>query len=89
MGFLFLQERVLKCFELIRDLSLSSISAKMGSNSGPFAPQSPIGVLDAACFSYKTDELTVESCPNSYNNSPNTKRSKPDKTSDGTSNSKS
>lgn len=77
-GFFILQERVLKCLELIRDLSLiKACAANLGSNkSAPFVPQSPIGVLDAGCLSSKSsDELTVGSCPNSSHNSLNiTKR---------------
>ena len=83
--FSFLQERVLKCVELIRDLSLISVSANFGAKSTPFVPQSPVGVLDGGCLSYKSDELTVGSCPNSSHNSPNTKRSKSDGPSNGTS----
>ncbi|XVF64869.1 hypothetical protein PTKIN_Ptkin09bG0201300 [Pterospermum kingtungense] len=63
------KERVMKCVELIRDLSLA----------GGSVPQSPIGVLDhaAACLSYKTDDTTLESCANSSaTTSPSTKRRK-------------
>lgn len=67
-----LQERVLKCLELIKDLSLIKVAASLGTkSSAPFMPQSPIGVLDAGCLSSKSDELTVGSCPNSLHNSPN------------------
>ncbi|TKY69930.1 Cyclin-D4-1 protein [Spatholobus suberectus] len=81
--------RVLNCVELIRDLSLINVAANLGSKV-PFVPQSPVGVLDAGCLSYKSDELTVGSCPKSSHNSPNpntTKRSKPDGPSNGTFNS--
>lgn len=44
------------------------------------APHSPIGVLEAACLSYKSDETTVGSCPSSSHSSPVTKRRKLDKT---------
>lgn len=76
--------RVLKCVELIRDLSLINVAA----SKVPFVPQSPVGVLDAGCLSFKSDELTVGSCPNSSHNSSNpntTKRIKPDGPSNGTS----
>ncbi|KAK7407208.1 hypothetical protein VNO78_08926 [Psophocarpus tetragonolobus] len=79
--------RVIKCVELIRDLSLINVAATLGSKV-PFVPQSPDGVLDAGCLSYKSDELTVGSCPNSSHNSSipsTTKRSKPDGPSNGTS----
>ncbi|XP_057489860.1 cyclin-D4-1-like isoform X2 [Actinidia eriantha] len=72
------KENVVKCVELIHESSLTSGSIKGLSASIPFLPQSPIGVLDAACLSYKTDETTVGSCANSFdhNSSPNTKRRK-------------
>ncbi|OMO56237.1 hypothetical protein CCACVL1_26685 [Corchorus capsularis] len=72
--------RVLKCVELMKDLSLINRSA-IGNGNGngvnvaslvpssavSLVPQSPIGVLDsAACLSYKSDEITtVGSCANS------------------------
>lgn len=43
----------------------------VGDNGGGSAPQSPVGVLDAACLSYKTEEelLTAGSCGNSSSSS--------------------
>lgn len=73
-----LQERVLKCVEMIQDVSSYSGSVKV-SNSAPLTsvPQSPIGVLDAAaCLSYKSDEQTVGSCANSSHSGPEAKRRK-------------
>ncbi|KAF5464076.1 hypothetical protein F2P56_014187 [Juglans regia] len=67
--------RVLKCLELIKDLSLIHGSANVANASAPSVPQSPIGVLDAACLSYKSDELTVGSCANSSHNSPDARGS--------------
>ncbi|GAB4844924.1 hypothetical protein Ancab_038315 [Ancistrocladus abbreviatus] len=66
-----LEERLLKCVELIQDLS--SVNAAFQS-----VPQSPIGVLDAACLSYKSDDTPSGSgsgsgsgsCANSTHNSP-------------------
>ncbi|BFG35566.1 hypothetical protein CerSpe_218390 [Prunus speciosa] len=69
--------RVLKCLELIKDLSLISGSANRGSAASS-VPQSPVGVLDAACLSYKSDEFTAGSCANSSHRSPDIKRRKPD-----------
>ncbi|GFS39561.1 cyclin d4;2 [Actinidia rufa] len=68
--------RVLKCLELIQDLALISGTSNVASAAS--VPQSPIGVLDAACLSYKTDELTVGSYANSSHSSPDTKRRKLD-----------
>ncbi|KAK6923813.1 Cyclin, N-terminal [Dillenia turbinata] len=76
--------RVLKCAELIKNLS--QISSKIGGEEGSVrvvssVPESPIGVLDVGCMSmsYKSDELTtVGSCANSSHNSPDNKRRKLD-----------
>ncbi|KAJ6730293.1 CYCLINS [Salix viminalis] len=73
------KERVLKCFQLIHDLSLFGGSVKGTSASLVSVPQSPIGVLDAACFSYTSDHTTVEPCADSSHNSPDAKRRKIDK----------
>ncbi|OIW10605.1 hypothetical protein TanjilG_15977 [Lupinus angustifolius] len=65
------EERVLKCVELIKDMN---VSANLGNNSSAlFVPQSPVGVLDTGYLSFKSDELTVGSCPNTSYNSSNTK----------------
>ncbi|KAA8528341.1 hypothetical protein F0562_035696 [Nyssa sinensis] len=71
------KERVLKCVKLIQESSLIiSGSAKDPSASVQSVPQSPIGVLDAACLSYKTDDTPAGSCANSSHNSPEPKRRK-------------
>lgn len=71
------KERVLKCVELIHDHSLISEFLTEGATSSvQSAPLSPIGVLDAACLSYKSDESTVGSSANSSPISPKTKRRK-------------
>ncbi|KAK9285635.1 hypothetical protein L1049_024833 [Liquidambar formosana] len=82
-GFIHVEkERVLKCSELMKDMSLISGSANVASTSAPSVPQSPVGVLDAACLSYKSDDLTVGSCANSSHNSPDIKRGKLDRPSE-------
>ncbi|KAA8538160.1 hypothetical protein F0562_027768 [Nyssa sinensis] len=73
------KERVIKCVAMIQMSSLISGSGNGKCPSGSVAssvPQSPIGVLDAACLSYKTDDTAVGSCANSSHNSPATKRRK-------------
>lgn len=70
------KERVMKCVEMVHDLSLVGGSVKAGNASVSSVPQSPIGVLDAACLSYKSDETTVGSCANSSHCSPTAKRRK-------------
>jgi cyclin D1/2/4 len=67
---------------MIKDLSLIKVGATKYTT---FVPQSPIGVLDTGCMSFKSDELTNGSCPNSLHNSPNTKRRKIDGPSNGSS----
>lgn len=77
-----MQVRVLKCLEVIKDLALMSDTSR--NAAGPSAvPQSPDGVLDVACLSYKSDETTVGSCLNSSHTSPDTKRRKLDTPSQG------
>ncbi|XP_059631270.1 cyclin-D2-1-like [Cornus florida] len=74
------KERVVKCVELIHESSLLSSGAFKGpSVAVPSVPHSPIGVLDAACLSYKTEDTTVGSCANSSHNSPDPKRRKPNR----------
>ncbi|KAJ8561400.1 hypothetical protein K7X08_027590 [Anisodus acutangulus] len=71
------EDRVKKCVELIQESSLLlSDFVKGPIASTPLVPQSPIGVLDAACLSYKSDDSAVGSCENSTHNSPVTKRRK-------------
>ncbi|XWS41637.1 hypothetical protein CRYUN_Cryun17cG0099400 [Craigia yunnanensis] len=84
-SFIFVEKgRVLKCVELMKDLSLINGSATANANanvatpSASSVPQSPIGVLDAACLSYKNDEITVGSCANSSHSIPDIKRRKQD-----------
>ncbi|KAK7311697.1 hypothetical protein RJT34_09992 [Clitoria ternatea] len=59
------KERLLKCVEMIQELSSNTASAKDSSASVHCVPQSPIGVLDALCFSYKSDDSNTGSCANS------------------------
>ncbi|XP_058087992.1 cyclin-D4-2-like isoform X2 [Magnolia sinica] len=75
------KERVLKCFELIQEIALISKPVKCVSRPVSSVPQSPIGVLDAACLSYKSDEITVGSCANSHT-SPASKRRKLNRSSE-------
>ncbi|KAJ6919784.1 cyclin-D3-1-like [Populus alba x Populus x berolinensis] len=70
------KERVLKCFQLIHDLSLVGESVKGPSASLLSAPQSPVGVLEAACLSYNSD---VGPFANSSHSTPDAKRRKPAK----------
>ncbi|KAL9275601.1 Cyclin-D4-1-like protein [Drosera capensis] len=65
------KERLLKCLNLIRDFSLANGSLKVPTSSSQSVPQSPIGVLDAACQSYKSgDDTPSGSCANSTQSTP-------------------
>ncbi|OIV97864.1 hypothetical protein TanjilG_12621 [Lupinus angustifolius] len=74
------EERVLKCIKMVQELSLNTSIAKDSSASVPCVPQSPIGVLDALSFSYKSDDTNAGSCANSSHNSPDAKKRKLNKT---------
>ncbi|EOA27394.1 hypothetical protein CARUB_v10023525mg [Capsella rubella] len=66
------QERVRKCLNLMRNLTGENAPGTSISQEQPrrVVPQSPIGVLEATCLSYKSEERTVESCTNSSQSSP-------------------
>lgn len=81
----------MKCLELIQDLisisgttfttttTSTTTTASVGNASvSSSVPYSPNGVLDAACLSYKSDERTMGSRPNSSHTSPDPKRRKLD-----------
>ncbi|KAL5558536.1 hypothetical protein UlMin_034747 [Ulmus minor] len=71
------KERVVRCIELIKELSLiNGGSVKESSGLVQFVPQSPIGVLDAACLSYNSNDTTVGSCANSSQSNTENKRRK-------------
>ncbi|KAH9626494.1 hypothetical protein KSS87_020196 [Heliosperma pusillum] len=75
------KERVMKCVEMMHDLRLnnvcngsSGITSTSSSSSSSYVPQSPIGVLDVTCMSYKSDDTSSihlsESCANSTHKIP-------------------
>ena len=54
-----LQERVLRCQVAIRAMAtpaMNTVPPKPASGRASPAPQSPVGVLDAGCLSYKSDD---------------------------------
>ncbi|ERN02909.1 cyclin-D3-1 [Amborella trichopoda] len=77
--------KVLRCYELIQEIVLikNQKLVKIAAGSVSSVPQSPIGVLDAACLSYKSDDKTVGSCSSSHT-SPATKRRKLNRVAEGT-----
>ncbi|KAJ0260466.1 Cyclin-D2-1 [Hirschfeldia incana] len=72
------QERVKGCLNLMRNLTgnnvpgASKLSPQKPRLAARVVPVSPIGVLEATCLSYKSDERTFESCTNSSQSSPDT-----------------
>ncbi|XP_072953340.1 cyclin-D3-1-like [Typha angustifolia] len=69
------KERVLRCYKMIQDLLMTeSKLLRSASPSSSSVPQSPIGVLDAACLSYNSDDITVGSHGTCYQISPASKR---------------
>ncbi|THU67466.1 hypothetical protein C4D60_Mb05t24920 [Musa balbisiana] len=71
------KERVLACFEVIQDkVFMWKQSLKDGSSSVSSVPQSPVGVLDAACLTYHSDDSTVVSHATCLHTSPASKRRK-------------
>ncbi|KAG7571753.1 Cyclin-like [Arabidopsis suecica] len=69
------QERVKRCLNLMRTLTGENVPGTSLSQEQPrlavrVVPASPIGVLEATCLSYKSEERTVESCTNSSQSSP-------------------
>ncbi|KAG5386803.1 hypothetical protein IGI04_038273 [Brassica rapa subsp. trilocularis] len=71
------QERVKVCLNLMRNLTGedgtgATLSPQQPRLAARVVPVSPIGVLEATCLSYRSDERTVESCTNSSQSSPDT-----------------
>ncbi|CAA7035966.1 unnamed protein product [Microthlaspi erraticum] len=76
------QERVAKCLKMMGDLSdriSVGVAALAPQNRSVPVPESPIGVLEAICLSFKSDEITIGSCSSDSsadNNSNSNKRRK-------------
>lgn len=73
------QERVARCLEMMRDQSdkISRGVAALAPQEGSMrVPESPNGVLEAICLSYKSDDITIGSCTNSSHSSPNNNSNK-------------
>ncbi|CAH8326193.1 unnamed protein product [Eruca vesicaria subsp. sativa] len=70
------QERVDECLNLMRNLIGEEVKGSLSPQQprlvARVVPVSPVGVLEATCLSYKSDERTVESCTNSSQSSPDT-----------------
>ncbi|RRT79290.1 hypothetical protein B296_00000843 [Ensete ventricosum] len=69
------KEEVLRCYQVIKDMELRrNRELKNDSISLSSVPKSPIGVLDAASLSYKSDERTAESHATCHHSSANKRR---------------
>lgn len=54
-----MQERVLRCQDAIQSMAspaINTVPPKSASGRASPVPQSPVGVLDSGCLSYKSDE---------------------------------
>ncbi|XP_010531357.1 PREDICTED: cyclin-D2-1-like [Tarenaya hassleriana] len=58
------QERVAKCLRMVTEKNRRGAALAVPLMTVA-VPESPIGVLEATCLSYKSDDRTVESCSNS------------------------
>lgn len=73
------KERVLRCYEEMQEVILMrSVPVKNATSPSvsSLPLRSPNGVLDAACLSYKSEDMTVGSVPDSHHLSPASKRRK-------------
>lgn len=70
-----LQEKVIRCYQTIKDMELMR-SRPLNYDNISFAstPQSPIGVLDAACLSYNSDDIAAELQSCNHNSSASKRR---------------
>jgi cyclin D1/2/4 len=60
------QEMVMRCYELMVEKAL--VKKIRNSNASSSVPHSPITVLDAACFSFRSDDTTLGSSQSNSNN---------------------
>ncbi|KAL6656984.1 hypothetical protein ACP70R_004764 [Stipagrostis hirtigluma subsp. patula] len=65
------KDMIVRCYELIQE---GALVKKRGHNNAN--PYSPIGVLDAACFSFRSDDTTLGSSQSNNNNQASTPASK-------------
>ncbi|EAZ04741.1 hypothetical protein OsI_26903 [Oryza sativa Indica Group] len=60
------KEMVMRCYELMVEKAL--VKKIRNSNASSSVPHSPITVLDAACFSFRSDDTTLGSSQSNSNN---------------------
>ncbi|KAL6855913.1 hypothetical protein ACP4OV_018715 [Aristida adscensionis] len=68
------KEMIVRCYELIQEGVL--VKKRRHSNESASTPHSPSGVLDAACFSFRSDDTTLGSSQSNNNNQASTPASK-------------
>jgi len=50
---------IARCYELLQEQAL--VKKRRHINGSPSVPESPIGVLDATCFSFRSEDATLGS----------------------------
>jgi len=50
---------IARCYELLQEQAL--VKKRRRINGSPSVPESPIGVLDATCFSFRSEDATLGS----------------------------
>jgi len=50
---------IARCYELLQEQAL--VKKRRHINGSPSVPESPIGVLDATCFSFTSEDATLGS----------------------------
>ncbi|XP_066400381.1 cyclin-D2-2-like [Miscanthus floridulus] len=53
------KEMIARCYELLQEQAL--VKKRRRINGSPSVPESPIGVLDATCFSFRSEDATLGS----------------------------
>lgn len=70
------KEMISRCYELMQERALVKKRGKH-INGSPSVPQSPIGVLDAACFSFRSEDAALGSSQSSISSNNNNQASIP------------
>jgi cyclin D1/2/4 len=67
------QEMIARCYELMQERAL--VKKRVHIDGSPSVPQSPIGVLDAACFSFRSEDSTLGSSQSNISSNNNNQAS--------------
>ncbi|RLN34467.1 cyclin-D2-2-like [Panicum miliaceum] len=69
------KEMIARCYELMQEQA--PVKKRVHINGNPSVPQSPIGVLDAACFSFRREDATLGSSQSNISSNNNNQASTP------------